>query len=67
LDTIETVLKFAQSLTFKGNKPVVTLVEKVYETGVKLTSKAMEEIEKQINRVPELPKWFVEITSTSTE
>jgi hypothetical protein len=27
----------------------------------------MEEIEKQINRVPELPKWFVEITSTSTE
>jgi hypothetical protein len=67
LDTVETVLKFAQSLTFKGNKPVVTLVEKVYETGVKLTSKAMEEIEKQINRVPELPKWFVEITSTSTE
>lgn len=67
LDTVETVLKFAQSLTFKGNKPVVTLVEKVYETGVKLSSKAMEEIEKQINRLPELPKWFVEITGTSTE
>jgi hypothetical protein len=33
----------------------------VYETGLKLSSKAMEEIEKQINRLPELPKWFVEI------
>lgn len=66
LDTVETVLKFAKSLTFKGKQPVVTLVEKVYETGVKLTSKAMKEIEKQINRLPELPKWFVEITGNST-
>ncbi len=67
LDTVETVLKFAESLTFKGKQPVVTLVEKVYETGVKLTSKAMKEIEKQINRLPELPKWFVEINGVSRE
>jgi transposase len=67
LDTVETVLKFAESLTFKGKQPVVKLVQKVYETGVKLTSKAMEEIEKQINRLPELPKWFVEINGNSRE
>lgn len=67
LNSVETVLKFAESLTFKGKQPVVKLVEKVYETGVKLTSKAMKEIEKQINRLPELPKWFVEINGVPRE
>ncbi|HYX13661.1 MAG TPA: hypothetical protein VE944_04695 [Nostoc sp.] len=37
------------------------MVEKVYSTGVKLTTSAMEEIETQINRLPNLKKWFVEI------
>ena len=27
LDTVETVLHFAETLTFKGSHPVVTLVE----------------------------------------
>ena len=61
LDTVETVLNFAQTLTFKGKTPVVTLVEKVYSTGVKLTTSAMEELETQIHRLPNLKKWFVEI------
>lgn len=62
LDSLETVLYFAQTLTFKGKNPVVKLVEKVYHTGVKLTQKGMAELEKQIKRLPNLPKWFVEIT-----
>jgi len=61
LDTVETVLSFAANLTFKGQNPVITLVEKVYDRGVKLTRKAMVEVEKQISRLPELKKWFVEI------
>jgi transposase len=61
LDTVEAVLNFAKTLTFKGQNPVVTLVEKVYSTGVKLTNKAMAEVEKQIHRLPNLRKWFVEI------
>jgi hypothetical protein len=61
LDTVDTVLNFAQTLTFKGKNPVVTLVEKVYSTGVKLTTSAMEELETQIRRLPDLKKWFVEI------
>jgi transposase len=65
LDTVETVLNFAQTLTFKGKNPVVTLVEKVYSTGVKLTTSAMEELETQIHRLPNLKKWFVEIFATS--
>jgi hypothetical protein len=63
LDTVETVLHFAKSLTFKGKQPVVTLIKTVYQTGVKLTQQAMAQLEQQIKRLPNLPKWFVEITS----
>ena len=61
LDTVDTVLNFAQSLEFKGHHPVVKLVTQVYETGVKLSQKAMNELEKQFQRLPGLEKWFVEI------
>jgi len=44
----------------------VTLIEKVYNTGVKLTIAAMAEIEKQLKRLPDLQKWFVEICGKST-
>jgi hypothetical protein len=62
LDTVETVLHFAKTLTFKGQQPVVTLIKTVYKTGVKLTHQAMAQLEQQIKRLPNLPKWFVEIT-----
>lgn len=65
LDSVDTVLNFAQTLTFKGKHPVVTLVETVYSTGVKLTNQAMEEVEKHLQRLPNLKKWFVEISSKS--
>lgn len=61
LDSVDTVLRFASTLTFKGKNPVVTLVEKIYHTGVKLTQQAMDQIEEQIYRLPTLKKWFVEI------
>lgn len=48
LDSVETVLHFAKTLTSKGNHPVMTLVEKVYKTGVKLTKQAMAELERQL-------------------
>lgn len=65
LESIDAVLNFARSLEFKGNHPVVKLVTQVYETGVKLTQKAMAELEKQFQRLPGLDKWFVEIPVTS--
>jgi hypothetical protein len=65
LDSVETVLRFAKSLTFKGKHPVVTLVETVYQTGVKLTQQAMTEVEQQLQRFPNLKKWFVEIVNKS--
>ncbi len=62
LDSLDTVLKFASSLTFKGKQPVVTYVENVYETGMKLTKQAMAKVEEQVERLPNLAKWFVKIT-----
>jgi hypothetical protein len=66
LDAVDTVLPFAQTLTFKGMHPVVTVVEKLYKTGVKLTQQARAALEQQIQRLPNLPKWFVEITGKLT-
>lgn len=64
LDSVETVVRFAESLTFKGKQPTVNLVTQTYNTGVKLTQKAMAELEKSLCRLPGLEKWFVEIVPT---
>ncbi len=61
LDTVETVLNFAETMTWNGQHPVVKLVEKTYSTGVKLSRKEMAELEKRFDRLPGLEKWFVRI------
>lgn len=42
LDEVDTVLKFAESMTWNGKSPVVKVVSQVYHTGVRLTRTAME-------------------------
>ena len=61
LDTVETVLNFAQTMTWRGQHPVVQLVEKPYHTGVKLTQQAMAKLEKRFERLSNLERWFVRI------
>jgi transposase len=61
LDSCQTVLKFAQTMRYKGQQPVIQYVQKVYHTGVRLTQPAMAELEKRFLRLTELPKWFVHI------
>jgi transposase len=61
LDSVETVLNFAKTMTWNGNNPEVELVEKVYHTGVSLTKKAMDELEERFERLPGLEKWFVRV------
>jgi transposase len=61
LDTIETVLHFASTMTWNGMEPVVELVTTTYQTGVKLTKEAMERVEAQLTRSPQLGKWFIDI------
>ena len=62
LDELDTVLNFAQSMTWNGKHPIVKLITTVYETGVRLTKSALDELETQIKRLPALEKWFVEIS-----
>ena len=59
LDSVETVLHYAENMTYNGVHPIVEVVEKTYCTGVKLTKKAMDELEKRFERLPGLEKWFV--------
>jgi len=61
LDTVETVLKFAQSMRWKGNCPSVQLIENKYQTGIKLCKQTMNAYERIIDRDKELGKWFVDI------
>jgi transposase len=61
LDSIEAVLGFARSMTWKGKHPAVSLVETSYSKGVRLSPSEMKALESQVNRLPSLEKWFVEI------
>lgn len=59
LDSVETILGFASSFSFKDIEPVVQLVSSIYETGVKLSQKEMRLLEKRFQRLGDLEKWFV--------
>ncbi len=59
LTDVDTMLVWAQSMTWKGLQPIVTLSEKVYDTGITLSKKAMKPIEERLERNPLLPKWDI--------
>jgi hypothetical protein len=63
LDSIEAVVGFAGSMTWKGKHPAVSVVETVYPKGVKLKSKEMKALESEVVRLAGLGKWFVEIAA----
>jgi Rhodopirellula transposase DDE domain len=71
LSDVNTVLKFAETMTWKGRHPTVQLVTQTYPTGVKLTKPEMAEVETQIHRLHplemqgkllDLGKWFINIS-----
>ena len=57
LDTIEHTIEIAKNVTWKGMNPIVSFIDKIYQKGVTVTKKEMEEIEKLIQRNPNLKKW----------
>src|SRR5207247_1607244 len=65
LDTLDAVLQFARTMTWKGNHPIVSLVTTTYASGVRLTKDAMAALEAQVTRLPGLEKWFVDIVPTA--
>ena len=66
LDTIPAALGHAQAMTWNGNHPVVRFVDKVYECGKKLGAAAMRALEKRLQRMPGLAKWFVDVVPRPT-
>jgi transposase len=61
LDSIEAVIAYAGTMTWKGRRPVVELVTTRYASGVKLSKEAMKAVEGQLTRHATLGKWFLDI------
>ena len=61
LDSVQAVVGFARSMTWKGKHPVVCVVETAYTKGVKLKPEEMKALETGVKRLPGLEKWFVVI------
>jgi transposase len=63
---VETMLAWAESMTWKGIHPIVALSQKVYQKGVSLSKRAMRAVEARLERDPELPYWDILISPAST-
>jgi transposase len=61
LDSVDTVLAWARTMTWKATRPIVHLLEKTYETGVRLAKTAFKLIEARLQRDESLPKYCVRI------
>lgn len=59
LTDVETMLAWAQSMTWKGLNPIINLSKKVYQKGISLSKKAMQAIEERLERNLLLPKWDI--------
>ena len=61
LNTIETTLEWAKTMTWKGISPVIKLVETAYQKGVRMTKKAFNALANRIDRDASLPKYYLTI------
>jgi hypothetical protein len=61
LDTTETALRWAKTMTWKGRRPVVQLLDQVYKTGVRLRKAAFKPFQERLARSKPLAKWSVSI------
>ena len=65
LATIDTALKWTQSLVWRGVQTLVSEITGTYESGVTLTQTAMRAIHRRLQRHTTLPKWSLIIKPTS--
>jgi Rhodopirellula transposase DDE domain len=59
LRDVKTLLGWAKSMTWKGLHPIVQLNSNIYEKGISLPKREMRDIERRLERNPELPKWDI--------
>ena len=61
LKSIETVLRWAKTMTWRSVAPIVHLLDRVYETGVRLSPREFRPIATRLERSELLPKWSLVI------
>lgn len=61
LNTLETTLEWAKTMTWKGLEPVVEVLESIYKKGVCISKKGFQSIADRITRHLLLPKYYVTI------
>jgi hypothetical protein len=61
LDSVDKAIGLSRSMSWKGKNPLVKLIERTYEKGVRLAKEAMDSLEKKFNRIAGIEKWAVEI------
>jgi hypothetical protein len=61
LNSVETTVEWAKSMTWKGFSPVVKLLETTYEKGVTISKKMFKSIASRIERYKPLPKYCTTI------
>ncbi len=61
LNSRTTVLEWARTMTWNGIHPVVELLDRVYETGVKIAKKLFRPIATRLKRNQAIPKYSVRI------
>jgi hypothetical protein len=61
LETVDTVLHWARTMTWNTVRPIVQLLDKVYANGVRVAKKAFRKIEERLERHATLPKYGVRI------
>jgi hypothetical protein len=61
LNTVDTALAWAKTMTWHGVRPIVHCLDQVYETGVTITKAAFRPIAERLQRSLTLPKWSLTI------
>lgn len=61
LTSVDAALHWARTMTWRGIRPLVHLLDGIYETGVRLTKSAFRPIATRLVRSSTLPKWSVVI------
>jgi len=66
LDSVDTVLGWTRTMTWKALPPIVDLLDKTYDKGVRVAKQAFQKIEQRLKRHESLPKYYVRIQPQGT-
>ena len=61
IDSVDKALGLTRSMTYRGLKPTVRKVTKVYRKGISVAKSAMRHIEARLERTAGLEDWFIAI------